>query len=683
MSHNNQMDTYNPEQQQAFELVASTNKSLFITGKAGTGKTTFVRRLQKEIDKAFLVLAPTGIAALAAGGQTLHSFFGFPMTAIGPKTDCCISYDNKSLLQHVDTIIIDEVSMLRCDIVDGMDRCLRSVLNNNSPFGGKQIVFVGDLFQLPPVVKPRSADDEMLRDLYGASTPFFYKAHALRQITMPKIEFRKIYRQSDDAFVNVLNKIRVGEIDDKELALLNSRVSSNGEVSDYAVILCSHNNKADEINESRLKEIDGEAVLYEGVKEGKFDPRDSLVPQNLRLKIGAQVIFCRNNFGANCANGTIAKVVKLGVDVIKVELEDGVTINVNRTTWESYEREYNRHTRKIESKLVGSYTQFPLKLAWAITIHKSQGMTFDRMHFDLSRSTFAPGQTYVAISRVRSLEGLTLSNVMMRSHIITSPDIKAFANLFNDKDLINSELKEGKELYTHLRKKDYNSAALTLLDQTIAKYRNGEFRNASLSAKRMFDEMLDDECLIGKTDGFETEAGDSTSCNFVNSVLCLYGHRYEEAIGFVNLVLSARPCPEAMYVKARAYYELGDYVEASNTMFEIISLSQNAENKKAIDKRLNLFEAKLNDKIGNPNIAHCKKLIKQCPECIEAYALIRNEMFRSQKALVESGDNQPDLVRNFDDKAIDSTEYCRMIAGYGARSEEVRSLRRLIFTTAA
>lgn len=206
------VDKQNVEQQKAFDLVANTNTCLFITGKAGTGKTTFVRRIQEEIDKNFLVLAPTGIAAIAVGGQTIHSFFGFPMDVIGPHTKLEVSYESKMILKRIDTIIVDEASMVRCDMVDGMDRYLRMAFSTNMPFGGKQIVFVGDLFQLQPVVRKGSEEEKMLCDLYGSGTPYFFKANILKRMNLPKIEFQKVYRQNDADFLNVLNKMRTGDV---------------------------------------------------------------------------------------------------------------------------------------------------------------------------------------------------------------------------------------------------------------------------------------------------------------------------------------------------------------------------------------------------------------------------------------------------------------------------------------
>ena len=371
----NQIDTQNVEQQKAFELVANTNTCLFITGKAGTGKTTFIKRIQEEINKNFLVLAPTGIAAIAVGGQTMHSFFGFPMQAMGPHTDTSLSNEKFQILKETDTIIVDEASMVRSDMVDGMDRCLRMVFETNMPFGGKQVIFVGDLFQLPPVVKEGSADAEMLHDLYGAGLPFFYKAFVLKRMNLPKIEFQKVYRQSDEDFLNILDKMRNGEVTNEDMALLNKHVKKDATSDDYSVTLTSFNFMAEKINDEKLDAIEEEEFCYQAEIHDDFKKSDAPVPEFLRLKVGAQVIFCRNYPQAGYMNGTIGKVSKLDEEHIFVTLENGAVINVSRVDWENLQSKYNRQTHKMESEVVGSFTQFPLKLAWAITIHKSQGMT--------------------------------------------------------------------------------------------------------------------------------------------------------------------------------------------------------------------------------------------------------------------------------------------------------------------
>lgn len=672
------IDKTNKEQLMAFDIVANTNKCIFITGKAGTGKTTFIQLIQQEIKKNFLVLAPTGIAAIAVGGQTMHSFFGFPLEVIGPHTSLFVSDENEQLLRHIDTIIIDEASMVRSDMVDGMDRYLQKVFQTHMPFGGKQVVFVGDLYQLPPVVKRGTVDDEMLCDLYGTGTPYFYKADVLKRMNLPKIEFQKIYRQTDAEFIDILDKMRIGEIGDKELAILNKNVKHVDRVDDYAVILTAINRMAERINETRLDQIDRDEFIYEGIKTGKFKSGDCPAPEILKLKIGAQVIFCRNDYTTGCVNGTIAKVIDLEAGTVLVQLENGRKVSVQRMKWESYERVYNRESKKIESEVVGTYTQFPLKLAWAITIHKSQGMTFDRMHFDLTCGTFAAGQAYVAISRMRSLAGLTLSTQIRRHHIMVNTEIRAFANSYNDEKMIKDELEIGKTIYKYLSSHKYDMASKALLRNVIRKIKGRDFRNAALLAKEMFDVMLDDDCLFGMTANIEVLKECNTTSAFLNAVICLYGARYEEAMGYADMVLSHRNCLEAMYIKARALYVLGCYNEAYDVNYQIVTMSREVE-RKAVDKKQYLFEAKVNDKLKQPNIKLCKKLIKLCPECLIAYSLIRNDVHRMGKVIEPAHEYLTSIFfKKFNNVDVEERDFLALLKRTKQSSEAFKSFRRAI-----
>ena len=674
----NQIDTQNAEQQKAFELVANTDTCLFITGKAGTGKSTFIKRIQEEINKNFLVLAPTGIAAIAVGGQTLHSFFGFPMQAMGPHTEINLSNDKFQILKETDTIIVDEASMLRSDMVDGMDRCLRMVFKTNMPFGGKQVIFVGDLFQLPPVVKEGSADAEMIHDLYGAGLPFFYKAFALKRMNLPKIEFQKVYRQNDEDFLNILNKMRNGEVSNEDLALLNKHVSQDSDDEDYSVTLTSFNYMAEKINDEKLDAIEEEEFCYQAEIHDDFKKSDAPVPEYLRLKVGAQVIFCRNYPQAGYMNGTIGKVSKLVKEHIFVTLENGVEINVSKVAWENLQCKYNRQTHKMESVVVGSFIQFPLKLAWAITIHKSQGMTFDKMHFDLSRGTFQAGQAYVAISRLRSLDGLTLSNPIRPHHVTQNQEVRVFANSFNDIDMINDELEIGKVIYKYLISKDYDMATKSCIKLMMNKIFKNDLRNAALIAKRMFDIMLDDSCLKGMTKDINLLKDCSMTCNFLNAVICLYGNRYEEAIGYADMVLCRKTCLEALFIKGRALYELKKNDEAYDVVYQIISISNDGEEKKAIDKKLLLFEARVNEKMGNSILAISQQLVKLCPEYMGGYLMVRKEAKRLGKHLVISElDDNIELAATFESSYVSDEDFCKSFSN-AKEKKSISILQRCI-----
>ncbi len=656
------IDQENVEQQKAFDLVAYTNASLFITGKAGTGKTTFIKGIQEIVDKNFIVLAPTGIAAMNVGGQTIHSFFGLPFEAIGPDTEFEVSREKRDVLIHTDTIIIDEASMVRCDWVDGIDRFLRSLMKTHLPFGGKQMLFVGDLFQLPPVVVYGSATADMLQDMYGNGTPYFYKANVMKRMNLPKIEFQKVYRQKDLRFLEILDRMRLGENTNEDLDILNEQVSSNDKVGDFAVILTAYVKMADGINEKKLDDIDSEEFCYQGDIEGDFRIQDTPVPMESRLKVGAQVIFCRNDFGHGLVNGTIAKVVALSDDQIKVVLENGKEIKVEKMVWEKRESVYNKETKKVETEIIGSFTQYPLKLAWAITIHKSQGMTFDRMHFDLTRGTFAPGQAYVAISRMRSLDGLTLSNKIRHHHILQNMEIKAFANSFNDIPLIDDELDHGRLIYKHLQNKDYDSATKECLQWSLEKMKTCDYRNAALLAKKMFDVMLDDKCLKGLTKEVPLLKDCSMTCNFLNAVICLYSDRLEEAIGYANMVLDRRPCLEAMFIKGKALQSLNRYEEAWEVAQQIRTAGEQSDDKITVDKKQHLFEAELNAQLGKSNTDNYKQLLRLCPEYIPIYLMLRKDVLDKLDSEVDDGDEDENtLVKAYKDESVSDDEFKAML----------------------
>lgn len=655
-------DKNNVEQQKAFELVANTNTSLFITGKAGTGKTTFIKNIQKKINKEFLVLAPTGIAALNAGGQTIHSFFGLPLCVIEPNTHMEMSDKKWQTLKRIDTIIVDEASMVRCDLVDAMDRCLRMMTHSHLPFGGKQVVFVGDLFQLPPVVKRDSPDEDILRSLYGDGPFYFYKAFVIRRMNLPKIEFQKVYRQEDKEFLGILDRMRMGENTDGDLSILNQYVNPDGEVGDFSVTLTAKNNDAEDINQQRLAEIDTEEFCYTGELSGKFRQQDAPAPMVLKLKVGAQVIFCRNDYSRGVVNGTIAKVKKLGNDRIVVTLENGKEIVVEKMTWQNFEKVYNEATGETEMTEVGTFTQFPLKLAWAITIHKSQGMTFDRMHFDLTRGVFATGQAYVAISRMRSLDGLTLSNTLRPDHIHPDAEIKAYANSFNDLMLIEHELEIGKQFTACYNKKDFDGAAMVCLSDALEKIEKGDYRNAALMMKRMFDVMLDDERLIGITGRVALLKDCSMTCNFINAVLCLYSGRYDESVGYADLVLNVRPCMEAMFVKGRALYRLERYTEALEMHELIVTTSKKGVDKIAIDKKEYLFEAQLNKALGKSTLEACRHLMKLCPKYVPVYTMMREEAVAAGYQIeMDEGESENALVTAFNSKELNSADFEKLL----------------------
>ena len=449
-----QLDTNNKEFQDALQLITHTRQSVFLTGKAGTGKSTFLKYICNHTRKKYVVLAPTGIAAINAGGVTLHSFFKLPFRPMLPDDpDLSLSHgrifeffkypkEKRKIIAEVDLIIIDEISMVRADIIDCVDRILRVYSGNmRLPFGGKQLLFVGDVFQLEPVVP---SDQKEILSLFYAS-PFFFSARVFKDINLVPIELQKVYRQTDPVFINVLDRIRNNAARKQGLDSLNGRYfpSFEPQNEDMYITLATRRDQVDFINEKKLAELPGEEYVSVGKIEGDF-PESSLPTQlNLSIKEQAQVIFIDNDYERRWVNGTIGMVS--GIDEngnVYVLLESGVEHLVEPTSWRNYKYKYNEKERRIEEEIVGTFEQLPIRLAWAITVHKSQGLTFSRVVVDLTGGVFAGGQTYVALSRCTSLEGLVLKSTISSRDIFIRKEIVEFSQIFNNQALIEKSLKE-------------------------------------------------------------------------------------------------------------------------------------------------------------------------------------------------------------------------------------------------
>ena len=449
-----QLDTNNKEFQDALQLITHTRQSVFLTGKAGTGKSTFLKYICNHTKKKYVVLAPTGIAAINAGGVTLHSFFKLPFRPMLPDDpDLSLSHgrifeffkypkEKRKIIAEVDLIIIDEISMVRADIIDCVDLILRVYSGiMRLPFGGKQLLFVGDVFQLEPVVP---SDQKEILSLFYAS-PFFFSARVFKDINLVPIELQKVYRQTDSVFINILDRIRNNAARKQELDTLNGRYfpSFEPQNEDMYITLATRRDQVDFINEKKLAELPGEEYVSVGKIEGDF-PESSLPTQlNLSIKEQAQVIFIDNDYERRWVNGTIGMVS--GIDEngnVYVLLESGVEHLVEPTSWRNYKYKYNEKEKRIEEEIVGTFEQLPIRLAWAITVHKSQGLTFSRVVVDLTGGVFAGGQTYVALSRCTSLEGLVLKSKISSRDIFIRKEIVEFSQIFNNQALIEKSIKE-------------------------------------------------------------------------------------------------------------------------------------------------------------------------------------------------------------------------------------------------
>ncbi len=444
------------------QFINQTNRSIFLTGKAGTGKTTLLKKIVNSTYKETIIVAPTGIAALNAGGVTIHSFFQLPFGGFIPDFESSAQFSDyvkletkstlmrhfrmnatrKSLIQNLELLIIDEVSMLRADVLDAIDWVMRNVRKINKPFGGCQVLFIGDLLQLPPVVKPQ--EWHFLSKYYRGI--FFFNALSIQESPPLYIELEKVYRQDDEIFLSILNNLRNNNITEKDVSVLNKYVQPKFDATKHNnyITLTTHNNDADRLNKDALQRINEKSFFYDAEITGKFPDHLFPIEERMELKIGAQVMFIKNDISYDKAfyNGKMGVIKSLNENEIKVYFhKENRTILVEKYEWNNIQYVLNQTTGEVEEKVLGTFVHYPLKLAWAITVHKSQGLTFDRAILDVSKA-FAPGQAYVALSRLRTLEGLVLLKPIQMNGLKNDENVVAYSKTKVDEKILLDQLEE-------------------------------------------------------------------------------------------------------------------------------------------------------------------------------------------------------------------------------------------------
>ncbi len=406
----------------SLQFIEKTRKHIFVTGKAGTGKSTLVRELKRRTAKNIALLAPTGVAAVNVSGQTIHSFFGFKP---GMNPDAVQeTYKNKKLYKSLDAIVIDEISMVRADLFDSIGLFLKKNGPKNKIFGGVQIIMVGDLYQLPPVL---TSDEKSFFEM-RYSSPYFFSSRLFKKMSPELVKLRTIHRQSEKNFISLLNKIRSGQVTKEDLSELNRNTEDNFSFGKDKIFLTTTNRKANKINAEQLSKIKGREIVFSGKRNGSFPKSYLPTAEKLKLKIGAQVMLLNNDKEKRWINGDVGKVIHLQKDpeMIKVELKSGRVVKVQPYEWSRVKYKYDRKNDRIKADKVGVFKQLPIRLSWATTIHKAQGKTFEEVMIDFGRGTFSHGQAYVALSRCKNLEGLSLKRPIRRSDIIVDRRVVNF-----------------------------------------------------------------------------------------------------------------------------------------------------------------------------------------------------------------------------------------------------------------
>ena len=612
------IDLDNAEFQNAWSIIKNTHRSVFLTGKAGTGKSTFLKYICANTEKEFVVLAPTGIAAVNVGGQTLHSFFKIPFKPLLPndpdfsprriRKTLRYSADKIKLIKKLDLIIIDEISMVRCDIIDFIDNVLRIYTGNmREPFGGKQLLFVGDIFQLEPVVTRDMK--EILHRYYNQF--FFFNARVFNSLGLIPIELRKIYRQTDSAFISLLDRVRESHATGADMHLLNSRCNPNyvDDNKEFVVTLATRRDTVDSINDEHMHTLKTPEYVFKGTVEGTFPDNDLPTNKDLTLKKGAQVIFIRNDKENRWVNGTIGKVAKVNEKDVTVELEGGECYELEPEVWQNVQYTYDEKEKKVIENVVGVFTQYPIKPAWALTVHKSQGLTFNNIIIDFAGGAFSSGQTYVALSRCTSLEGITLLKPLSQRDIIVNTAIVDFSRQFNNQSLINSAIVQQKanDLYimaaVAFEHNDFarsvdcfveamkiNNVLTNPVAQRLIKYKFNKFEKLKSEIKRL-EEIVDTQnkmlldlaaeytAMGDQSMGYGVLAGEDYVAYGDSTPAKLDDIAIKSAIANYNKALKLIPdYVDAKLGKAKLMNEIGEPQKAIDLIDEVLEKSPRSYN---------------------------------------------------------------------------------------------------------
>lgn len=656
---------------------ADFNKSIVLTGSAGCGKSTILRYCVQNGNRNVVMSAFTGAAARNIDGKTLNSLFQLPFGIITPATELKCTHGMQERIEKMDCLVIDEIFSCPAYILDAVDKIMRYARKDNRPMGGVRCVLMGDPKQLGPVANSRAPEDrKAIVDMYGEGMPYVWKSRVWKELNPFHIHLTKIHRQADAEFQQILERASIGRNTEADIARLNQCVRPT--FNDKAVTITPFNKAADIINENEMAKLSTPEFSYEGTTSGDYPFKDADLPapKELKLKVGCRVMATRNSSQNGFFNASLGTVTRLTDKEVFVKFDDNTSeTNVPRMVWESTENHYNPETKKMETKITGTYTQFPLRIGYAISIHKSQGQTYTAVNIDTTRRFFCDGMGYVALSRCRSLDGITFNHPLDRSYIRQSLEVLQYMKDSQLTEDLDAELEAISAIDGAANKGDYDCACregVRFVRNAIA---DGKIQFAAELIRKIYGVMIADD-LSGVMEGFLNVSGNDVDTLLVNAFSAVYSGRYNDAFRYADSILSTATLPEALYIKARAQYLSKAYVAADQTNTELINGGSYAVIYDSRNDCKALFLASLtNREIGDFCLAFWQQVIRLRPKYLRTYIELRKDMLNAGLSLPQ-GDEESSIITKWNDAGLNAEEFKNILDSL--EHDDLMALRKVI-----
>lgn len=656
---------------------SDTNKSIVLTGSAGCGKSTILKYCVQNGNRNVVMSAFTGAAARNIDGKTLNSLFQLPFGIITPATELKCTHGMQERIEKMDCLVIDEIFSCPAYILDAVDKIMRYARKDNRPMGGVRCVLMGDPKQLGPVANSRDPEErKAIFDMYGEGMPYVWKSRVWKELNPFCIHLTKIHRQADMEFQQILERASIGCNTEADIARLNQCIRPA--FNDKAVTITPFNKAADIINENEMAKLSTPEFSYKGNTSGDYPFKDADLPapKELKLKVGCRVMATRNSSQHGFFNASLGTVTKLTDDEIYVKFDDNTSeTNIPRLVWESTEKHYNPETKKMETNITGTYTQFPLRIGYAISIHKSQGQTYTAVNIDTTHRFFCDGMGYVALSRCRSLDGITFNHPLDRSYIRQSLEVLHYIKDSKLTDDLDAELEAISAIDSAANKGDYDRACLEGVRFVRNAIADGKIHFAAELIRKIYGVMIVDD-LSSTMEGFLNLNSNDSDTLLVNAFSAVCSGRYNDAIRYANNILSIATMPEALYIKARAQYLSKAYVAADQTNIKLLNGGSYAGLYNPSNDSKALFLASItNREIGDSCLAFWQQVIRLHPKYFRTYIELRKDMLNAGLSLPQC-DEESSIITKWNDISLDDDDFKKVLDTVG--HDDLMALRKII-----